>query len=394
MTRIVQSTDLAAADAAAIDPGMREGRRFLDAVSGEIRRPMHSILAVAELLARQPLSSDAQSYVRTIIEHSHSLLQTVDDARDLVRSERETLALDLTATSLHEMMDAIQGQWQGKASQAGVALLVSYDGEEIVAMIDARRVRQVFDHLIEHALKMTRKGGVEVSLRARNGADGVVVEGSVRDSGIGLAPDKLARIFEPDPQAPDGESRIGLALCRRLIETMHGAIRAESNVGAGSTIAFGLVAARAEVAKPEEPAAHKAVRTAHVLVVDDNATNRMVAEALCEMFDCTSESAEDGLEAVEAAKSGRFDLILMDIKMPRMDGVQATRVIRDMPGGAGQVPIIALTANADPEDARSYIASGMSCVVEKPIKAEALLQAMTNCLAGRQTGSQAAAAAA
>jgi two-component system, sensor histidine kinase len=174
---------------------------------------------------------------------------------------------------------------------------------------------------------------------------------------------------------------------------MNGAIRAESNIGAGSTIAFGLVVQRAEAAKPDEPEENRAVRAAHVLVVDDNATNRMVAEALCEMFDCTSESAEDGLQAVEAAKSGRFDLILMDIKMPRMDGVQATRHIREFAGAVGQVPIIALTANADPEDARSYVASGMSCVVEKPIKAEALLQAMTSCLAGRERESRAAAAA-
>lgn len=394
MTSIVQSPNTALAEAAPQDLGIRDGRLFLDAVSGEIRRPMHSILAVAELLARQPLSADAQSYVRTIIEHSHTLLRSIDDAKDLVRSESETLALDLTAAALHEMMDSIQGHWQSKAAQAGVALLVSYDGEEIIAMIDARRVRQVFDHLIEHALKMTRKGGVEVSLRARHTDDGVIVEGSVRDSGIGLAPDRLARIFEANTDGVDGDSRVGLALCRRLIETMNGSVRAESNVGAGSTIAFGLVVQRAKAAEPEERPQHKAVRTAHVLVVDDNATNRMVAEALCEMFDCTSESAEDGVEAVEAAKSGRFDLILMDIKMPRMDGVQATRAIRELPGHAGIVPIIALTANADPEDARSYIASGMSSVVEKPIKAEALLQAMTNCLAEREGPTLAAAAAA
>jgi CheY-like chemotaxis protein len=175
---------------------------------------------------------------------------------------------------------------------------------------------------------------------------------------------------------------------------MSGSIRAESNVGAGSTIAFGLVVQRAQAPKSDDLLQSKAVRTAHVLVVDDNATNRMVAEALCEMFDCTSESAEDGLQAVEAVKSGRFDLVLMDIKMPRMDGVQATRVIRDMPGATGQVPIIALTANADPEDARGYIASGMSCVVEKPIKAEALLQAMTSCLSNRDAGQSSAASAA
>ncbi|MDB5452595.1 MAG: response regulator receiver protein [Caulobacteraceae bacterium] len=392
MTRIVQPSETAIPTAAKPHPGLREGRLFLDAVSGEIRRPMHSILAVAELLARQPLSPDALAYVRTIIDHSHSLLRTVDDAKDLVRSETEPLVMQPSAVSLHELMDAIQGQWQAKAALAGVALLVSYDGEEIVAMLDGRRLRQVFDHLIEHALKMTRKGGVEVSLRARASDQDVVVEGSVRDSGVGLAPDKLARIFEP--AAGEGESRVGLALCRRVIEAMSGSIRAESNVGAGSTIAFGLVVQRAEAPKSDDLLQSKAVRTAHVLVVDDNATNRMVAEALCEMFDCTSESAEDGLQAVEAVKSGRFDLVLMDIKMPRMDGVQATRVIRDMPGATGQVPIIALTANADPEDARGYIASGMSCVVEKPIKAEALLQAMTSCLSNRDAGQSSAASAA
>jgi CheY-like chemotaxis protein len=117
-----------------------------------------------------------------------------------------------------------------------------------------------------------------------------------------------------------------------------------------------------------------------VLVVDDNATNRMVAEALCEMFECTCECVEDGVEAVEAARSARFDLILMDIRMPRMDGVEATRAIRAMGGQAGAVPIIALTANADPEDAQSYIDSGMQSVVEKPIKPERLLIAMNEAL--------------
>jgi len=114
-----------------------------------------------------------------------------------------------------------------------------------------------------------------------------------------------------------------------------------------------------------------------VLVVDDNATNRMVAEALCEMFDYTSECVVDGLEAVEAARTGRFDLILMDIRMPNMDGVEATRAIRKLPGAAGSVPIIALTANADPEDAKEYLAVGMHSVVEKPLKPEKLLEAIS-----------------
>jgi CheY-like chemotaxis protein len=114
----------------------------------------------------------------------------------------------------------------------------------------------------------------------------------------------------------------------------------------------------------------------HVLIVDDNATNRIVAQALCEMFGCSSETAEDGLEALEAVQARPFDLILMDIKMPRMDGVQATRAIRALTGPERNLPIIALTANADPDDARAYLADGMAAVVEKPIKPERLRQAM------------------
>ena len=114
----------------------------------------------------------------------------------------------------------------------------------------------------------------------------------------------------------------------------------------------------------------------HVLIVDDNATNRVVAQALCEMFGCTSELAEDGLEALEAVQARPFDLILMDIKMPRMDGVQATQAIRALPGPERDIPIVALTANADPEDAKRYVSIGMAAVVEKPIKPERLRMAM------------------
>ena len=124
-------------------------------------------------------------------------------------------------------------------------------------------------------------------------------------------------------------------------------------------------------------------RPAHVLVVDDNATNRVVAQALCEMLGCTSEAAEDGLAAVDAARSGRFDLILMDIRMPRLDGLGATQEIRKLPGPAGQAPIVALTANVDPEDARAYAAAGMCGVLEKPMKADDLRLALRKALASR-----------
>ncbi len=186
---------------------------------------------------------------------------------------------------------------------------------------------------------------------------------------------------------------LALALAEHTIAAMGGSLEGKANAGAGATLGFSAVCEAAEL--PSEQGSAKTSdggRNAHVLVVDDNATNRMVVEALCEMFDCSTESVADGLEAVEAARVGRFDVILMDIKMPRMDGVTATREIRKLAGAAGQAPIIALTANADPDEVRQYLAAGMHGVVEKPIKPDRLLAALDAALAKPGGKSRAAAA--
>jgi signal transduction histidine kinase/CheY-like chemotaxis protein len=372
-----------------------ENRRFIELVSHEVRAPMNGVLAVAELLQRQVLSPDSQAHVRTIIDSSLGTLRALNDALELSRAETGVMELEPADAVLRDVMDEVQSTWQARAAQDGVTLLVAYDGDpHLSAQIDASRVKQVFDKLIDAALTLSRHGAVEASLQAARGAAGVCLTGRVRDTGGGLSAAKLARVFSgPGADAAPGAANagLGLMLCRRIVERMGGEMRAESNVGAGATIAFEITAPETivEEAPAEQPAIDGA-RTAHVLVVDDNATNRMVAEALCEMFDCTSECVEDGVEAVAAAQSGRFDLILMDIRMPRMDGVEATRAIRALAGPAGQVPIIALTANADPEDAQGYIASGMHAVVEKPIKPERLLQAMNSALSAAPSRAAAA----
>jgi len=373
-----------------------DNRRFVEMVSHEVRAPMNGVLAVAELLQRQALSLDSHAHVRTIIESSLATLRALNDALELSRAETGELELDPADAVLRDVMDQVQTTWQARAAQDGVTLLVAYDGDpHLSARIDANRVKQVFDKLIDAALTLSRRGAVEASLQAVRVAGGLRLTGRVRDTGGGLSAAKLARVF--GGQAREGAANAalagsGLTLCRRIVDRMDGEIRAESNVGAGATIVFELLVP--ETVVDHEAAGHAAMtgaRSAHVLVVDDNATNRMVAEALCEMFDCTSECVEDGVEAVEAARTGRFDLILMDIRMPRMDGLEATKAIRALPGAPGEVPIIALTANADPEDAQSYIACGMHEVVEKPIKPERLLQAI-NAALGSAQGRAAAAA--
>ena len=371
-------------------------REFVEMLGREIRTPMSGVLAIADLLQRQPLTADAQAYVRTIIASTEGMLRLLAEAIDLAMGETGQLEARPEPTALRAAMDDIQSGWQSKATE--VAVLVSYDGDpELEVMIDGVRLRQVYDHLIAAAVKTTRRGAVEAGLKAQITPEGVRLEGRVRDSGAGLAAEHLARIFEPAALSQEkvraGWTGLGPALSRRIVEAMDGVIRAESNAGEGVTVTFELMARPVEHAGAAAEDMAAAGQACHVLVVDDNATNRMVAEGLCEMFGCTSECAEDGVEALEAARRARFDLILMDIKMPRMDGMEATRAIRELPGPAGQVPIIALTANADPDDAKAYIACGMASVVEKPIKPERLLEAMNAVLEEPLRGSEAIRAA-
>ncbi|MBV9509439.1 MAG: response regulator [Caulobacteraceae bacterium] len=379
--------------AAAGPVGQGEQAGFLGLVSREMRPPLEGVLAVTRLLQRQHLTSDAQAHVRTIVEHAHAAVAALDDALQLSQIDRAPLAPASTRVTLRELMDAVQAAWQPRAVQCGMTLLVAYDGPpDLAAALDGERVRQVFDKLIEAALGLNQGGAVEAGLQAARTAQGLRLTGRVRDTGGGLSSDSIREIFDAShPAQAEAMAGVGLGLtlCGRLIEQMDGAIRLESNVGAGASVVFELAAP--EAVEPEAEPSPALIRAAHVLVVDDNATNRMVAEALCDMFDCSSECAEDGVEAVEAARTGRFDLILMDIRMPRMDGVEATRAIRALPGAPGRVPIIALNANADPEDAQAYLASGIHSVVEKPIKPERLLQAMTQALPG--SGDEAVAAA-
>ena len=376
----------------------RDKSQFLTILSHELRTPMNGVLAVAELLRRQPMNSQAHAHVTTIVESSETTLRILQDALDLSRAEAGELELHAEPTPLRGLMDDIQSVWAPRASEDNVSLMIGYEGDtELAAIVDGKRLKQVFNNLIGNALKFARNGVVEARLKAVANGDRIALNIRVRDDGAGLESDRLDRVFEPfvHGSGADGAG-LGLAICRQIIERMGGRIWAENNAGQGATFGVSLDVDRTRV----EAAAASNVRslsdvemtdTPHILIVDDNATNRVVAQALCEMFGCTSETAEDGVEALEAVQERAFDLVLMDIKMPRMDGVQATQAIRALDGPASAIPIVALTANADPDDARKYLATGMAAVVEKPIKPERLRMAMNAAL--EQAAETAAAAA-
>lgn len=361
----------------------RDKSQFLAIMSHELRTPMNGVLAVAELLRRQPLNAQAQAHVTTIVESSETLIRILEDALDLSRAEAGELELHPEVTPLRALMDDVQSMWAPRASQDNVTLMVSYEGDtELAAVVDRTRIKQLFNNLIGNALSFARNGVVEAGLKAVAAGDRIRLEARVRDDGAGIDADRVDAIFEPFVHGAGDGAGLGLAICRQIVDRMNGRIWAENNPGRGATFAFDLDVQRTQV----EAAPASNIETLggggdlmsqpHILIVDDNATNRVVAQALCEMFGCTSETAEDGVEALEAVQERRFDLILMDIKMPRMDGVQATEAIRALTGPARDIPIVALTANADPDDARKYLAIGMAAVVEKPIKPERLRMAM------------------
>tara|TARA_R110002051_G_scaffold11214_1_gene41072 strand:- start:2371 stop:3993 length:1623 start_codon:yes stop_codon:yes gene_type:complete len=361
--------------------------QFMSVLNRELRTPMNGVLAVAELLRRLPLPGPARSHVSTIVESSQTLLQVLQDAVDVSRAEAGELELSLQPTPLQALMDSVQSDWEARAAEDNVTLMTSYEGDtELGALIDAPRLRQVLDNLISNSLKFARNGIVEASLKATAEGDRVRLEARVRDDGPGIDPAVIDTLFDPFVHGVGlNGAGLGLTISNRIISQMGGSLRAVNNAGRGATFAFDVEVQRTEIETGTESnvtglSNFEFERTPHILIVDDNATNRVVAQALCEMFGCTSETVEDGLEALEAVQERAFDLILMDIKMPRMDGVQATCAIRALTGPACDIPIVALTANADPDDARTYLSIGMCDVVEKPIKPERLRRAINGAL--------------
>jgi two-component system, sensor histidine kinase len=373
---------LAAAEARA-RASSRAKSEFLAVMSHEIRTPLNGVLGVAALMQRMLTQEELRPHVDTIVSSGQGLLRLLTDALDMSRAEAGLLALEPAPMRLSEMVGDLERLWRPRAEEKALGLTVHMDLPEADGVLaDGVRLKQLFNNLIGNAIKFTQAGGVDVRVTASRGADGVRMTGIVDDSGPGVPSAAAATIFEPFNTGNAGRSSagagLGLAICRQIVERMGGSIALASSPSGGARFEFSMLLEPVEVedlAGPAmaEPTPHD---TLHVLVADDNATNRFVAGKLLELFGCTSDMVENGRDAVEAVRTRAYDLILMDIKMPVMDGVDATRAIRALDGPAARVPILALTANADERDADAYLAVGMDGVVQKPIQPDVLLDAI------------------
>ncbi|HYG28160.1 MAG TPA: ATP-binding protein [Caulobacteraceae bacterium] len=360
--------------------------QFLANMSHEIRTPLNGVLAMADVMAIDHLSDKQRERLGVIRTSGELLLAVINDVLDLSKIEAGRLELVPQDFALEALAEGIQQTFEHAAAEKGLALSVSVDEAARGSWRgDPDRLRQIVANLVSNAIKFTSEGCVE----ARFQALGEGLRLSVVDTGIGIGSDKLPQLFDKFTQADSSTTRqfggtgLGLAICRELAQLMGGNICAESVEGKGSVFTVELPLRRGGpiVEAAETPANEEAegeARRIRVLAAEDNATNQKVLRAVMEPLDADLTMVADGREAVEAWRLGAFDLILMDIQMPVMDGVEATRAIRQVEATEqrARIPILALTANALVHQVEEYAAAGMDGHISKPIELPRLYEAI------------------
>jgi PAS domain S-box-containing protein len=363
----------------AAQAGAEAKAQFLANMSHEIRTPMNGVLGVLHLLRRQQLPTEAQVMLAEAMACGSMLQALLDDVVDFSKIEAGRLELAHEPLDPTAVIDGVVRLLRPQAVIKGLDVVVETEGLPAFVMGDAVRLRQCLFNLLGNAVKFTAKGRVTVRALNAAGPDGPRLRFEVEDTGVGIDAETRGRLFRRFEQADAtttrryGGSGLGLAITRRLAELMDGAVGVVSAPGVGSTFWLEIPAALA--AKPEAEAipSDAVLDGLKVLVVEDNATNRMIASKILESLGASVETADDGEQGVAAAARGGFDLILMDIQMPGIDGVEATRRIRALGGAAANTPVLALTANVLNHQRHAYLAAGMSGTVAKPISPTLLL---------------------
>ena len=375
---------------------------FLATMSHEIRTPMNGVLGMAQGMAAGDLSSDQRERLVVLQQSGEALLTLLNDVLDFAKIEAGKLECEQIPFDLEGVLNGAKAAFSIAAAQKSLTLDVHVeDTARGTYRGDPMRVRQVLNNLISNALKFTEAGriGVEVS-RAED-----LLRIEVTDTGAGMAPDRLHKLFGKFEQLDASTTRkhggtgLGLAICRELCALMDGAISAESVLGQGSKFTVTLRLPRiggSQAGAPEALEQRQAVDPANnlrILAAEDNPVNRLVLKTLLNQAGVEPVLVEDGAQAVAAWREGAWDLVLMDVQMPVMDGVAAARAIRteERARGPGRTPIIALTANAMAHQLADYRAAGMDDCVAKPIRADELFLALERALANLEQTSAAVA---
>jgi two-component system, sensor histidine kinase and response regulator len=368
---------------------------FLANMSHEIRTPLHVIIGLSHLLRTGITTPDQQQKMDQICASSDHLLAIINDVLDLSKIEAEHLTLDHADFSLGRVVEQVVRMLDGRARMKGLMLTTEIAPQLLSMQLngDSLRLAQILINLCSNAIKFTEQGSVRMSIVCVTEDDaGVTLRFAVADTGCGIAASEQARLFQPFTQVDDSLTReyggtgLGLAISQRLVGLMGGTIQIESQVGKGSTFSFEVDILRATnkaSCVTEVPAVSAAIDLTgkHVLFAEDHPQSQEILLEMLESLGCEVDVACDGIEAVECARSRAYDLILMDMQMPHMDGLAATRVIRALPlPGLRDTPIIALTANAFAEDRQRCLDAGMNGYLRKPVTPSTLAAALGQCL--------------
>jgi signal transduction histidine kinase/ActR/RegA family two-component response regulator len=365
---------------------------FLANMSHEIRTPLNGMLGMAQALIQDDLRPDQQAKVETLLDSGRTLMTVVNDILDLSKIESGKVAIAPIDIDIREGLESILALFMPKAREKGLSLSLSMDIELPHRLnMDPVRARQCLANLISNAIKFTEHGSVTVTARLIETPDNTQLELAVADTGIGMDAQQMARLFEDFSQADDSINRrfggtgLGLAISRRLARLMGGDVVVESTPDKGSIFRLRFVVRpAAPVVLRDAPAplgeATPQIRGRRILLTDDHAVNRKVVQMFLKPFGIEIVEARDGSEALDRLSAEAFDLVLMDIHMPNMDGREAVKLIRSSNQPWADIPVVALTADAMPGDHERYMAMGMNAYVAKPIDQRELFTAISNAL--------------
>jgi signal transduction histidine kinase/CheY-like chemotaxis protein len=348
---------------------------FFAAVSHEIRTPLSAVVGYANFLAEVELDEEPREWVGGIQAASTLLLELVNDVLDFSKLEAGKLALERRPVDLAALTKATLALVTPRARAQGLVVELELAAEVPPRVYaDPVRIQQILLNLVSNAVKFTAKGSVRVRWACVPEADGVRLRAEVTDTGIGLTPEQAARLFTPFTQADASIARryggtgLGLSIVKRLVEAMGGQLGVDSRPGEGSTFWFTLPleAVSAAVLTVAAPSASAVPSGLCVLLAEDNVVNQRIVSRMLVGLGCRVDVVGDGVQALEAVARGSYDVVLMDVQMPELDGLEATRRLRRQPHGL-QLPVVALTANVTDEFRQACLAAGMTDFLTKPL---------------------------
>lgn len=368
--------------------------RFLATMSHEIRTPMNAVLGILDLLKDTKLNNQQLGLVKTGRDSGELLLTIINDILDFTKMDSDKLQLENSGFDLHLLLANATELLQNIAQDKALALTLTLaDDLPQFAKGDPDRIRQILINLINNAIKFTATGSINVTASADLTNDGMMIlRCKIKDTGIGISEKNQAALFEEFTMVDQTHSRrfegtgLGLAICKRLVSLMHGDINVKSELGNGSTFEFTIkleIANERDLTKELTTSANQqpVLAGTRILLAEDNTANQMVIKRTLELSLLQVDTVSNGLEAIEAVRNLPYDIVLMDISMPEMDGMAATQAIRQLTSEARNIPIVALTAHSLSGDKDRFMRAGMNDYLSKPInrsKALACIAHWTN----------------